>query len=125
MILFPSVDEALLLHEELMIRFGGARGVRDLGLLESALFRPQTGYYEDTIAMAAALMESLLINHSFADGNKRMAFFLTDIFLRMNGAQVHIQPKIAYRFIVKLLAQQTFRHPTIVKWLRQCVVALR
>ena len=74
MIRYPYVEEALELHQRLLKSFGGAQGVRDAGLLESALFRPQTGYYKDVIQMAAALMESLAINHPFVDGNKRVGF---------------------------------------------------
>ena len=59
--------------------------MRDLGLLESALYRPQTGYYQDLTEMAAALFESLLMNHASVDGNKSIAFFATDLFLRLNG----------------------------------------
>lgn len=121
MILFPTCDEALALHDELIHRFGGIDGVRDLGLLESALYRPQSGYYEDIIQMAAALMESLLINHPFVDGNKRMAFFLTDIFLRLNGHTIAVQPAIGYRFIHKMLASQEFRLPLIEQWIRRHV----
>ena len=64
---------------------GGAPGVRDPGALEAALFRPQTGYYDDIVAEAAALLESLAINHPFVDGNKRIAFAAADVFLRING----------------------------------------
>jgi len=59
--------------------------VRDLGALEAALFRPGTGYNKDFVAEAAALMESLAINHSFVDGNKRIAFAATDVFPRVDG----------------------------------------
>ena len=72
---FLSVEEAIAIHERLIQRFGGSPGIRDRGLLESALFRPQTGYYGDIAEMAAALFESLLLNHAFVDGNKRVAFF--------------------------------------------------
>ncbi len=121
MILFPTSDEALTLHEELMHRFGGTDGLRDAGLLDSALYRPQSGYYKDLVQMAAALMESLLINHPFLDGNKRMAFFLTDIFLRLNGHRIVVQPKIGYRFIQRMLASTEFRLPLIDQWLRRHV----
>ena len=82
---FLSVDEAIAIHERLIERFGGAPGIRDKGLLESALFRPQTGYYDDIAELAAALFESLILNRAFVDGNKRVAFFVTDVFLRLNG----------------------------------------
>ncbi|MDO8527685.1 MAG: type II toxin-antitoxin system death-on-curing family toxin [Deltaproteobacteria bacterium] len=125
MILFPSLEEALELHHQLIHHFGGAKGVRDLGLLESALYRPQTGYYADIIEMAAALMESLVINHSFVDGNKRMAFFLTDIFLRVNGWKIKVKPKTGHQFMMALLKQKTLRYARIEKWLRKYVVSIK
>ena len=100
---FLSLDEALAIQEQLLSKFGGPPGVRDLGMLESALFRPQTGYYHDLPAMSAALFESLLMNHPFIDGNKRAAFFMTDIFLRMNGYQIKVEAKAAHAVIVGLL----------------------
>lgn len=118
MIRYPSVEEALELQRRLLERFGGSGGVHDLGLLESALFRPQTGYYTDVVQMAAALMESLLINHPFADGNKRMAFFMTDVFLRMNGWQLRVQPAPGHRFILKIIAERKERFPLIERWIR-------
>ena len=83
---YLTTADVLGLHRVLMQRYGGTPGLRDAGALESALFRPQTGYYEDIVAEAAALMESLAINHPFIDGNKRIAFAATDVFLRINGA---------------------------------------
>ena len=82
---FLSTDEVLAIQERLIDRFGGTHGVRDPGILESALYRPQSGYYQDLAEMGAALFESLLMNHPFLDGNKRVAFFGTDVFLRING----------------------------------------
>jgi len=123
MIQFPSVQEALELHRMIIEKFGGSGGVRDPGLLESALFRPQTGYYEDLPQMAAALMESLAINHPFIDGNKRMAFFMTDVFLRMNGFRIRIGAKAGHRFILKMIADPERRFQLIEKWLRQSLIA--
>jgi len=72
---FLSRDEVLEIHRVLLQQFGGPEGLRDPGLLESALYRPRTGYYADLAEMAAALFESLIMNHSFVDGKKRVAFF--------------------------------------------------
>lgn len=124
MILFPTVDEALELHRNLIERFGGTHGVRDAGLLESALYRPQTGYYDDVVQMAAALLESLLINHPFVDGNKRVAFFLTDIFLRMNGWQIKTRPQAGYHFVTTAVGMTSNRFVYIEKWLRHHLVRL-
>jgi death-on-curing protein len=115
---FLSVEEAVTIHERLIERFGGSQGVRDKGLLESALFRPQTGYYEDIAEMAAALFESLLLNHAFVDGNKRVAFFVTDTFLRLNGWKLLVETTAAYEFIVGMLEQGDYRYDKILPWVR-------
>ena len=83
-----TVADVLGMHTVLMQRYGGAMGVRDPGALEAALFRPQTGYYKDIVAEAAALLESLAINHPFVDGNKRIAAVLFLWFLDQNGGLV-------------------------------------
>ena len=71
--IYPTVSEVLLVHGTLIDRFGGSHGIRDMGGLESALARPQTGYYRDLIEEGAALWESLSQNHPFIDGHKRVA----------------------------------------------------
>ncbi len=78
----------------------GATGLRDPGLLESALFRPRTGYYADLAEMAAALFESLISNHPFVDGNKRVAFFATDVFLRANGWKLDVEAQAAHQVLI-------------------------
>jgi death-on-curing protein len=70
---YLTVVEVLAIHDDQIERYGGASGLRDRGLLEAAIFRPQTGYYADLIEEAAALWESLSQNHPFIDGNKRTA----------------------------------------------------
>lgn len=124
MIQFPSTDEALELHRLILDKFGGHGGVRDLGLLESALYRPQTGHYKDVVQMAAALMESLIINHPFIDGNKRVAFFLTDTFLRMNGWRIKVRPKDGHRFILDLITEKADRLTKLSRWLRTHIEVL-
>jgi death-on-curing protein len=83
-------------------RFGGSLGLRDRGALESALARPQTGYYDDLIQEAAALWESLSQNHPFVDGNKRMAITVAAAFLRVNGYRLAFDDLEAYRFLIGL-----------------------
>ena len=121
---FLTLDEALAIHERLIEHFGGPEGVRDLGLLESALFRPQTGYYADLIEMAAALFESLLMNHPFVDGNKRAAFFMTDIFLRLNGYKLNVETQAAHQFIIGVLENRGEEYRAISGWLRDSLVRL-
>jgi len=96
------------MHTVLMQRYGGAPGVRDPGALEAALFRPQTGYYDDIVAEAAALLESLAINHPFVDGNKRIAFAAADVFLRINGWCLQRVPMQIYAEMMQMFESGTF-----------------
>ncbi len=99
-------------------RFGGAGGIRDLGLAESALYRPRTGYYDDLAGMAAALFESLLMNHPFVDGNKRVAFFAVDVFLRLNGSRLSVDGPEAHRFLIGLLERRECDYERLLPWIR-------
>ena len=87
---YLTLNEVLLLHARLIQAAGGSRGQRDLGLLESAVARPQATFagedlYPDLWSKAAALMHSLVLNHPFVDGNKRVALTAAGIFLDLNG----------------------------------------
>ncbi len=119
---FLSVDEAVGIHERLIQKFGGRTGVRDPGLLESSLFRPQTGCYEDLATMASALFESLLFNHAFHDGNSRMAFYGTDVFLRLNGWRLDVKAAAAHDFIVELTEKGQSQRAAILPLLRRSIV---
>ena len=121
---FLTLDEVLALHERLLQEFGGTSGVRDLGLLESALYRPRSGYYEDILEMASALCESLLMNHAFIDGNKRVAFFATDVFLRMNGWKIRATAEEAYDFLVGGLERGGLDREALEAWLRRVAAEL-
>jgi death-on-curing protein len=118
---FLSVEEAVAINERLIERFGGSQGIRDRGLLESALFRPQTGYYTDIAEMAAALFESLLLNHAFVDGNKRVAFFATDTFLRLNGWKLSVGASSAHTFIIGMLERGDCSYEKILPWIRDSI----
>src|SRR5271168_2513495 len=96
---YLTVAEVLAIHADQIERYGGSPGIRDQGLLEAALYRPQTGYYADLIEEAAALWESLAQNHAFIDGNKRTAFAVTYTFLAINGSRVTASARAAYEFI--------------------------
>jgi len=116
---FLTLDEVLEMHGTLIKRFGGAAGVRDLGLLESALYRPQTGYYTSLLEMAAALFESLINNHPFIDGNKRVAFFSTDVFLRINGYKFAVDGKTAHRFLMNLFETDSCELVNLQPWITE------
>jgi death-on-curing protein len=119
-----SLEEVLAVHERVIERFGGSAGVRDPGLLESALYRPRTGYYADLAEMATALFESLLMNHPFLDGNKRVAFFATDVFLRLNGWRLEVQASRAHHFLTDLLARKACDYAHLLPWIRRSLVSL-
>lgn len=114
---YLTVADVLGLHAILIQRYGGAPGLRDAGALEAALFRPQTGYYEDIVAEAAALMESLAINHPFVDGNKRIAFAAADVFLRINGWRLDRPPTQIHAEMLAMFESGMFDIAHLAPWL--------
>ena len=118
---YLTLTEVLAIHNDQIERYGGSAGVRDRGLLEAALYRPQTGYYADLIEEAAALWESLAQNHSFIDGNKRTGFAATYTFLAINGARIAADAKAAYVFIAGLYGANDFTFEKLAAWLRDNV----
>lgn len=118
---YVTTADALFFHKWLIERYGGARGVRDIGALESALLRPQTGYYDTLIHEAAALLESLVQNHPFVDGNKRVAFAVVDVFLRINGYAITADSKAIYDHMLRLFEKKTFDMEHLVPWLQEIV----
>lgn len=117
--LYPTLAETLELHSRLIERFGGKSGVRDLGLLESALMRPRTGYYKSLSLEAAALLQSLIQNHAFIDGNKRVAFATAAIFLRMNGYRLIVDADSAESFLVNQVIKNKLDLDVIAAWLQK------
>lgn len=121
---YVTTADALFFHKVLIERYGGATGIRDAGALESALHRPQTGYYDTIVHEAAALLESLVQNHPFIDGNKRVAFAVMDVFLRINGYALTADSKSIYKSMIKFFDKGTFDLEHIVPWLQAIVVEL-
>ena len=121
---FPTMEEVVVIHNDLIEQFGGAAGLRDIGALESALLRPQMGYYEGLIEEAAALMESLANNHPFVDGNKRVALAVTDTFLRLNGQFIDCDSLEAYEQFMEMFETNTFRFAELKEWLEEKVRTL-
>lgn len=118
---YPTLADALAIHAILLRRYGGAEGLRDGGALESALMRPQMGYYDDLVQEAAALFESLAINHPFVDGNKRVAFGVVDVFLRINGYRLACTSDEVYATMIDLFERNAFRYEQLEPWLRSVV----
>lgn len=121
---FLSSDELLEIHTKLITKYGGPSGIRDAGLLESALFRPQTGYYNDLAEMGAALFDSLILNHPFVDGNNRIAFFGTDVFFRLNGYKLKVAATEAHPFLIDLLERRQCNYDNLLPWIRRSIVKL-
>ena len=116
---YLTVADILAVHQDLIERYGGTAGLRDLGQLEAAVFRPQSGYYRDAIAEAAALWESLSQNHPFVDGNKRVAFAGMHAFLLINGFRIVADADAAWAFLAPLYDTQSVRFVTLEAWLRR------
>jgi death-on-curing protein len=121
---FLTLEECLRLHEEQIRRFGGLAGLRDPGLLESALARPRSGYYQTLFEQAAALMQSLAMNHCFVDGNKRMAMGCAFIFLDWNGYEINVGGEAAEKFLLEKVILGKADVAVIAGWLEDHAASL-
>ena len=114
---YIRVDDVIAIHADQIKRYGGTHGIRDPGLLEAALFRPQTGYYPSLIEEAAALWESLSQNHPFVDGNKRTAFAATYVFLLINGLTISATDEGTQSFVLGLYETRQLQFEHLRRWL--------
>ncbi len=121
---YQTIEEIIEIHKILIAEFGGTLGLKDIGILESALMRPQSGYYKSLLEESTALMESLANNHPFVDGNTRVAFFATDIFLRMNGYFINCDNVEAHTLFMKLFDTNSFNFSILLNWLENKVTPL-
>jgi death on curing protein len=117
-----DTQDVIRVHEILIDKFGGSKGIRDLGLLESALSRPfqtfdQKELYSTPIEKAAALIESILINHPFIDGNKRIGYVLMRLLLIDYGLDLSANEDDKYDFVIKI-AKGSYNYPQILDWLK-------
>ncbi|MDP3523203.1 MAG: Fic family protein [Hoeflea sp.] len=116
--LYLDMEDVLAIHARQIEKFGGAGGLRDAGLLDAAIKRPQSGYYADLIEEAAALWESLTMNRCFIDGNKLVGFASVCVFLRLNDVKIVASEFEATRFVLDNIEQGTFTKDTLDAWLR-------
>jgi death on curing protein len=121
---YLTVAEVIAIHHRQIEEYGGAHGLRDQGALEAAVFRPQTGYYNDLSEEAAALLESLVNNHAFLDGNKRVGFAAAHTFLLVNGFDLDVTSKAAFQFVMKALEDGKFRFALLHEWIAGHLVPL-
>ena len=122
MAIYLTAAEAAEIHRAMIDAHGGSHGIRDIGALESALFRPQSGYYEDIVAEACALLESLAVNHPFIDGNKRVAFGAMEVFLLINGWRIDATQQQIYRLMTRPFESGRFELAELDKWFRPRIV---
>ncbi|MHA6718122.1 type II toxin-antitoxin system death-on-curing family toxin [Sphingomonas sp. RS6] len=117
---FLSVEIALAVHERQLAEHGGLSGVKDIGLLESAMARPlnkQAYGEDDPFALAAAYGFGLVRNHPFADGNKRTAWVMTRLFLKLNGVAIAFDKSDAIQTMLALAAGE-LEEAAFADWLR-------
>lgn len=121
---YLTVAEVVAIHHDQIEEYGGEHGLLNQGALEAAVFRPQTGYYNDLSEEAAALLESLVNNHPFVDGNKRVGFAAAHTFLLMNGCDLDVSSKAASDFIFKAITDGKFRFALLRDWIAKHMVPL-
>ncbi len=121
---YLTVAEVVAIHHHQIEEYGGIQGLRDQGALEAAVFRPQTGYYNDLSEEAAALFESLVNNHAFLDGNKRVGFAAMHTFLLLNGFDLDVSSGAAYEFMVKTMEAGKFRFALLHEWIAGHIASL-
>jgi death-on-curing protein len=120
-----SVSEALNIHEVIIQKFGGGSGVRDHGLLEAAIARPfatfaEIDLYSTAVEKAAAILESILINHPFIDGNKRTGYVLMRLILLNEGLDIYANQDEKYSMVIEV-SKGEYRFEEIKHWLTQNV----
>ncbi|MBI3001220.1 MAG: type II toxin-antitoxin system death-on-curing family toxin [Deltaproteobacteria bacterium] len=119
--LYPK--QILYLHEQIMAVSGRSAGIRDEGLLESAVYRPQASFsgqdlYPDLFGKVAAVGHSLIMNHPFVDGNKRTGFEAMRLMLRLNGVDIHASIDAKFNFAMDI-AKGKLREAAIADWLQK------
>jgi death-on-curing protein len=124
---YLTPEQVLFIHNQLTIETGGAHGVRDIPMLLSALGRPQVTFdgddlYPDVFLKTAALMDSLIRNHPFIDGNKRTAITAAGIFLKLNGYNLIVENDEMVRFTLACAMSQNSL-VQITQWFKQYSIA--
>lgn len=109
---YLTIDEVIAIHDDLIIAFGGSLGIRDFNLLHSAVSRSTVTFssvdlYTSVFDKAAALLDSLILNHAFIDGNKRTAYVSCARFLYINGYTLNLEQQEIVKFVLKVEKEKT------------------
>jgi death on curing protein len=121
---YLTVAEVIAIHHHQIEEYGGEHGMMNQGSLEAAVFCPQTGYYNELSEEAAALLESLVNNHAFVDGNKRAGFAAVHTFLLLNGFDLDVISAAAYKFVIEAMAAGKFRFALLHEWIAAHLIRL-
>ena len=122
---FLNAELANAVHERQLAEHGGLSGTKDLNLLESAIARPLNKHAygeEDLCALAAAYAFGIARNHPFNDGNKRTAWVMARLFLRLNGVQIAFEKEDAINTVLHLAAGE-LAEEALASWFRDHIVA--
>ena len=116
-----SIDDVIKLHKLLIEKYGGLDGIRDIAILDSSINRPfqtfsKNELYQSVIDKASVLIESIVKNHPFLDGNKRVGFYLCIVFLQKNGYKLTATDDEIYNFVI-LIAESKLNTDAIKRWI--------
>lgn len=116
-------EQILVLHEEMIRKYGGSSGIRDRNMFLSAIYRPFATFggrdlYPDIYFKAGALIQAVIKDHPFIDGNKRTAFAVTFVFLRKNGIDLEIKKSDGVKFMVDV-ANKNLSVEEISNWIKR------
>lgn len=120
---YLNINQVLVIHNEVIEQIGGTKGIRDLGLVESAVARPQATFggkdlYPDIFSKTASLGHSLIRNHPFVDGNKRTGYMSMLLFLNINGYDIKVAQEKSYKFVIEI-AEKKKDEGSIAEWLKK------
>jgi death-on-curing protein len=125
---FVTIEEVIMIHDDQIKSFGGSLGIRDYGLLESAVFQPQASFngqllHPDIYSQSASYLYHLTMNHPFIDGNKRTAFAVTDVFIRINQYSLNINDIEAYDMMIKV-ATKVLNKQELILYLLESIIEI-
>lgn len=123
---FVTIEEVIMIHDNQVESFGGSLGIRDYGLLESAVFQPQASFngqllHPDIYSQAAAYLYHLTMNYPFIDGNKRTAFAVTDVFIRINQYSLNLNDQEVYEMMIKV-ATKVLNKQGLILYLSKSII---
>jgi death-on-curing protein len=121
---YLTVAEVIAIHHHQIEEYGGEYGMLNQGSLEAAVFRPQTGHYNDIGEEAAALLESLVNNHAFVDGNERVGLAAVHTFLLVNGFDLAVSTRAGFEFMMKAISDGKFPFALLHEWIAAHIVPL-